>query len=204
IPAGAVLASEFVHDRMREASRRVRTLVSSLHGALLGALVFSALAIQSFILAHRIPSGGRAAALAAGSMIAGSALIFLLRSGLRSLGRVTLIPLVLAFSTALRRGAGPLDETLSARPLARELARVDPHHLPLAVLLVPRETEFGLAFYRNQRISRYEFDEVPPGEQLVVAARGFRQSIAAKTGRRPVYLGSFNEQALEFFYVPPP
>ena len=102
------------------------------------------------------------------------------------------------------RGSGPLDRTLSARPVARELARVDPHHLPLAVLFVPRETEFGLAFYRNQRISRYELDQVPAGEHLVVAAAGFRQSIAAKTGRRPVYVGSFRAQKLEYFYVPSP
>jgi len=203
IPAGALLVAELVHDRQPGGLfRRLRVLVFSLHGALVGALVFCALLIQSLILARHVPAGARAAPLAAASAIAVATVICLLRFGPRSLGRVTLVPLVLAVAIALRWGAGPVDDTLSARPLTRELARFDPHRLPLAVFLVPRETEFGLAFYRNQWISRYELDQVPRGEHLVVAAAGFRQSIAAKTGRRPVYLGSFRAQKLEYFYVP--
>jgi len=204
IPAGALVVSELVHGRLAEApSRRTRAIVFSLHGALLGALVFSALLIPSFILAHRIPREPGAVPLAAAAAIAAATLILLLRFGLDSVGRLTLVPLVLAVAIALGRGAGPLDETLSARPVAAELARVDPHHLPVAVFLVPRETEFGLAFYRNQRIVRYELDQVPAGEHLVVAEAGFRQSIAQKSGRRPVYLGGVRRQKLEYFYVPP-
>jgi len=120
---------------------------------------------------------------------------------LRVLRIATLAPVILALAVAMRFGAVPLDDTLSARPVANSLANFDPHHLPVAIFLAPRETEFGLAFYRNQIVSRYELSQIPAGEHLVVAAQGFQRSIAKETGRKVVYLGNFPPQKLEFFYV---
>jgi hypothetical protein len=74
--------------------------------------------------------------------------------------------------------------------------------LPVALLGVPRETEYGLAFYRNQTISRYELRQVPGDEHLLVAPAGTREAIAAfVSGRRVSYLGSFAPQQLEFYWV---
>jgi hypothetical protein len=102
----------------------------------------------------------------------------------------------------LRFGAPALDQTLSARPVAEALSRLAPQQLPIAVVLVPRETEFGLQFYRNQKIPRYELGQAPAGEHLLVAAQGFRNAFAKNVpGRRIVYLGNFPGQRLEFFYV---
>ena len=43
----------------------------------------------------------------------------------------------------------------SLRPAARlEINRVDNRSLPVAILRVSRETEYGLHFYRNQTIAR--------------------------------------------------
>jgi hypothetical protein len=128
--------------------------------------------------------------------------IFLLKTNFAGWRVATLAPAIVALALAVRFGAQPLDETLSARPVAMELASVDPNRLPLAVFLVPRETEFGLAFYRNQVIARYELGQVPAGEHLVVAARGFEKSIAKETGRVPKYIASFPPQKLEIFYLP--
>jgi hypothetical protein len=70
------------------------------------------------------------------------------------------------------------------------------------VLGVPRETEYGLAFYRNQTISRYELRQVPGDEHLLVAPAGTREAVAAfVSGRRVSYLGSFASQQLEFYWV---
>jgi hypothetical protein len=120
---------------------------------------------------------------------------------LRTLRLATLVPTLLALAIALRFGALPLEETLSARPVANELANLDPHHLPLAVFLAPRETEFGLAFYRNQVVSNYQMRQIPAGEHIVVAAQGFQRSIAKESGRKVTYLGNFAPQKLEYFYV---
>ena len=115
---------------------------------------------------------------------------------------VTLVPAVMALALVLRFGAPILDETLSARPVANGLSQFEPRHLPVAVFLVPREMEFGLEFYRNQAVSRYELGQIPDGEHLVVAAQGFRKGIAkAVPGRRVVYLGDFVAQKVEYFYV---
>ena len=46
---------------------------------------------------------------------------------------------------------------------------MDNQSLPLAVLRLSREIEYGLHFYRNQTIARYEAGEVPSGEHLLVA-----------------------------------
>jgi len=46
----------------------------------------------------------------------------------------------------LKLGSEGLDQALSARPLAQEIAGVEMHRLPLAVYHVRRELEYGLTF----------------------------------------------------------
>ena len=81
-------------------------------------------------------------------LCAGIALTLLRKTGLRMLRFVTLIPVVLTVGAVLRLGAVSLDQTLSARPLAREIAGMETRPLPLAVYHVSRELEYGLTFYR--------------------------------------------------------
>jgi len=67
---------------------------------------------------------------------------------------------------------------------------------------VSRETEFGLAFYRDQIIDRYGSGPVPVGEHLVVAPEGSQTAIAKLVaGRRVSYLGSFAPQGLDYYWV---
>src|SRR4029077_13046454 len=105
---------------------------------------------------------------------------------------VTLVPVVLAVAALLRIGATVVDETLSARPVAAQLAVMELKTLPVAVLVVRRETEYGLTFYRNQFISRYERREVPAGQHLLLVPAGARAVIPQFVGSRRVsYLGDF-------------
>ncbi|HST12943.1 MAG TPA: hypothetical protein VLL05_21370, partial [Terriglobales bacterium] len=122
--------------------------------------------------------------------------------GLRVLYFVTLVPVVLIVAALLKIGAPVLDETLSARPVARELASMETKPLPLALLGVRRETEYGLAFYRNQSVFRYELRQVPIDEHLLVALEGVQAAIPRFVGsRRVVYLGAFPPQHVEFYWV---
>jgi 4-amino-4-deoxy-L-arabinose transferase-like glycosyltransferase len=201
IPAGAILAAEFMAAKTGgESTLWMRAFISGLHAALVVGLLFCSLEVPNLILQHRMMWSP--VPLVAAAVLLTAIFIFLLKTNLAGWRIATLAPAIVALALAVRLGAQPLDETLSARPVAAELASVDPHHLPLAVFLVPRETEFGLAFYRNQVISRYELGQVPAGEHLVVAARGFEKSITKETGRTPKYLASFPPQRLEIFYVP--
>jgi hypothetical protein len=122
--------------------------------------------------------------------------------GLRMLRFVTLIPVVVTIGVVIKIGTPQLDATLSARPLSVELAQMETKPLPVAVYGVRRETEYGLAFYRNQNISRYELQQIPPGEHLVVAPQESVEAIAQFVrGRRVSHLGTFSPQRLEYYWV---
>ena len=129
-------------------------------------------------------------------------------SGLRMLRFATLIPVVLIVGVVLRVDSPMLDASLSARPLAKEIVRLQPRlgnqfeTMQVAVFEAPRETEFGLAFYLNRPISRYERQQIPAGEHLVIAPAGSRTVVASTVpGRRVSYLGTFAPQALDYFWV---
>ena len=108
----------------------------------------------------------------------------------------------LVVAAVLRIGAPALDSVLSARPLAMQVGRADAGRLPLAVFNVRRETEYGLAFYRNQVIRHYEWGQIPVEEHLVVAPSGLQVELAKRVaGRRVSYLGTYAPQGLDYFWV---
>ena len=61
---------------------------------------------------------------------------------------------------------------------------------------------YGLAFYRDQVIWRYELGQIPAEEHLVVAPSGSQVEVAKRVaGRRVSYLGSYAPQGLDYFWV---
>jgi 4-amino-4-deoxy-L-arabinose transferase-like glycosyltransferase len=203
LPAGTLLLLEYVRGRVIEDDGSNLPLIV-LHSMVAGLPVVAALMLQSIVLEHRLP-WGRAAVIAIGlAVVLGAGIAVTLRRqfGLRVLRFVTLVPLVLAVAAVLRWGAPALDATLSARPLSQEINRVDKRTLPLAVLRLPRETEYGLQFYRNQAIARYELGQIPDGDHLLVTREGWQKNIAKwTTPRRVTYLGSFAAQGLDYYWV---
>jgi 4-amino-4-deoxy-L-arabinose transferase-like glycosyltransferase len=199
IPPGILLIANYMREKF---GQRPHPAMIVLYAALSGSLIFAALLVRYALLQHRVQwdsfvIGPLVLAIAAGTLVA----FLFMRSGFSGLRVATIVPVV-ALAIALRFGAPALDETLSARSVSEALARLAPQQLPVAVVLVPRETEFGLQFYRNQKIPRYELGQAPAGEHLVVAVQGFRNAFAKNVpGRRIVYLGNFPAQKLEFFYV---
>ena len=99
-------------------------------------------------------------------------------------------------------GSSSIDGKLSARPLAEDLAGVETHRLALAVCGASRELEYGLAFYRNQNIARYESGAVPAEEHLLVAPPAWKSNLAGWTaGRRVSFLGHYSPQKVDYFCV---
>ncbi|PYX01009.1 MAG: hypothetical protein DMG86_11155, partial [Acidobacteria bacterium] len=112
------------------------------------------------------------------------------------------IPVVLSLAAVLRNAAPTLDATLSARPLVNQIDRMENKRLPIAGFRLSRETEYGLEFYRNQIIARYNWGQIPFGEHLVVAPSGLQSAIAEKVAdRRVLYLGTFAPQGLDYYWV---
>lgn len=203
LPAGTLLLAEYVR-RHAAGDHRPGTVAVMLHAVAAAALVFPALLLGQILLLHHIIwSTPALIALTFTAVLAlGIALSLRAPAGLRMLRFVTLIPVVLAVAAVLRLYAPALDNTLSARPLAIDLGRLGSKPLPLAVFHVRREAEFGLAFYRNQIIDRYETGQIPPGEHLAVAPTGSHEDLVKQLpGRRVLYLGGFAPQRLDYYWI---
>lgn len=203
IPAGPLLVAEYVRRHLGDDDRPFLWVIG-LHAVVAAAPLVPALMVAYLIEQHRLPwgTGTMIACAIALVLAAGIAVALASKLGLRLLYFVTLVPVVLVVAALLKIGAPVVDEILSARPVARQLAGMEMKPLPLAVMGVKRETEFGLAFYRNQTISRYELRQVPFDEHLLVAPTGTKGAIAQFVGgRRVSYLGDFPAQQLDFYWV---
>ena len=203
LPAGTLLLAEYVRRRTSAGERTSAALVV-MHSVLAAALIVPALMMQQVVMQHRLSWGqGTAISLVLAVALA-IGIVLTLRSkiGLGALRFVTLVPVVLVVTAVLRLGAPALDSTLSARPLSNEIGHLGASPLPLAVAQVSRQTEYGLAFYRNQVIYRYELGQIPGGEHLLVAPEGSLQAIGKQVvGRRISRLGSFAPQGLDYYWV---
>jgi 4-amino-4-deoxy-L-arabinose transferase-like glycosyltransferase len=204
-PAGALLLAEYLRQHLqRSESGAPEKVLVVLHALLAGCLIIPAFLIAYLITQHRLPGGQpMLVALAVAFILcAGIALTLVSKAGLRMLRFVTLIPIVLSVGAVLKLGSVALDQTLSARPLALEIAGIETHPLPLAVYHVRREVEYGLTFYRNQLTFNYDWGSVPSGEHLLVAPENSQVEIAKLVpGRRVSYLGHYAAQHLDYYWV---
>jgi len=203
LPAGTLLLAEYVRRRVTGGESPGIVLIV-LHSIVAAVPIVPAMMVQYLILQHRLP-WGKAAAISftfAAVLAIGIAITLRTKLGFAGLRFITLVPIVLAVAAVLRLGTPALDSMLSVRPLASEISHLENKPLPVAVSGVSRQTEYGLAFYRNQVIDRYELGQVPAAEHLVVAPEGSQTAIARLVaGRRVSYLGSFAPQGLDYYWV---
>ena len=203
VPAGAILLADYLRQQFEQQMPVARWL-AILHALLACASIVPAVLVGVIVTQHRLPNG-RPLMIAIGVAVAlsvGIALTLLSRLQWKMLRFVTLIPVVLAVAAVLKLGTIAIDQNLSTRPLAIELAGIETRKLPLAVCGTSREVEYGLAFYRDQTISRYENGDVPSGEHLLVAAPAWKPNVAGWTqGRRVTSLGHNAPQDLDYYWV---
>jgi len=203
IPAGTLLLADYIQGQ-QAANERPHLALILLHALVAAGLIVPALLVQYLLLQQRLPWTQATWVSAAIALVLALAITLSLRSraGFSALRFATMIPAVLALAMALRLGAPALDNRLSARPLANAIAGIDTKHLPIAVFHVSRELEYGLAFYRDQPVSRYDFGQIPVQEHIVVAPAGSQPEVAQQVpGRHVSYLGEFARQKLQYFYV---
>jgi 4-amino-4-deoxy-L-arabinose transferase-like glycosyltransferase len=205
IPAGSLLLAIYLRHHLQapETERPPKTLVA-LHAIVAAAPIVPALLVAYLVTLHRLPGGQPlfGAILIASVLCVGIALTLLRKNGFRMLRFVTLIPVVLTIAAVLKLGSAAMDQTMSARPVARELASIETHRLPLAVYHVRRELEYGLTFYRDQVTINYAWGRIPSEEHLLVAPKGSQIEIAKLVpGRRVSFLGEYPPQHVDFFWV---
>jgi len=201
LPAGSLLIVDYL-SRYQE-GKPFKKSVIVFHSLLSVGLIVPAALVSTIVLTHHFPWGRPAGFLFA--IVAGLAALCALaltKYGLRALRFVTLVPLLIAVSAVLRLGAPALDMSFSARPVAWQLVETQGQNLPVAVFKARREVEYGLHFYLNRDIARYELGQEPDGEHLLVAYQGLAAEIASRnSGRKIRYLGNFPAQRLEFYRV---
>ena len=175
-------------------------------GVFSGALLALALLYPNLLVyGHHIPSEARWLALGIGTLVLVATVSTLARKGAAALRLVVLAPVIVGLAFLLRIGAPAIDNALSARPVARALTQMEGKPVEVAVFKASRETEYGLAFYRNQPIPRYERGEVPTQDHLVVVPESYADEfVKAVRPRRASRLGEFAPQRLEFYWVSPP
>ncbi len=203
IPAGAILLADYLLRHFEEEQPGAKW-VAVLHALVASAPIVPAVLVGFAVTEHRLPAGRPMlfALTVAFILCAAIALTLVSRWHLRMLRFVTLIAVVLAVAAVLKLGTGAIDQKLSARPLAIELASVETHKLPVAVYGVQREVEFGLAFYRDQAIQRYESGNIPRGEHLLIAPTTWMDNVAKQTaGRRVSLLGHYAPQGVDYYWV---
>jgi 4-amino-4-deoxy-L-arabinose transferase-like glycosyltransferase len=209
VPAGAVLLASYLlqhfeHEHDPEKDRPVAKWLAVSHALVAAAPIVPAVLVAYIVTEHRLPAGRPMLIALAVAFALCAAIALTLASGmrLRMLRFVTLIPVVLAVAAVLKLGTVSIDQTLSARPLAVELASVETRQLPLAAYGVSREIEYGLTFYRNQTAVRYEAAGVPAEEHLLVAPATWKVNVAMKTaGRRVLFLGNYAPQGVDYYWV---
>jgi 4-amino-4-deoxy-L-arabinose transferase-like glycosyltransferase len=203
IPAGAVLLADYLLSHLEQKSPISKWMVLA-HALVASAPIVPAVLVGFAVTQRRLPAGRPMFFALAMTFVVCVAIVLTLlsRLRLRMLRFITLIPVVLAVAAVLKLGTTAIDQRISARPLALELASVETQRLPLAVCGASRELEFGLAFYRNQAISRYESGEVPAGQHLLVAPTAWMDNVAKATaGRRVSFLGHYAPQGLDYYWV---
>jgi len=205
IPAGALLLADYLRRHLAEEKREpVSKGLALLHALVAAAPIVPSLLIAYVVAQHRLPAGRPTlvALVVAFVLCAGIASTLVSRLRLRMLRFVTLIPVVLSVAAVLKLGATSIDQQLSTRPLAVEIAGLETHQLPLAVYGVSREMEFGLTFYRNQTAVRYEWGGIPAEEHLLVAPATWKVNVAKETaGRRVLLLGHYEPQNVDYYWV---
>jgi hypothetical protein len=207
VPAASLLVAEYVRRHVSDDLKPGLPLILA-HSIAAALPLIPALMIQYIVRFHRLPWGAAAYISIVVAVVIVVAMTLTLHSqlGLRMLRFVTLVPVVLAVVAVLRIGGPLLDETLTARPLAADINRVEAGLLPAAVFHVPREIEYGLAFYRNQLISSYDRGEVPAGAHLLVAPQTLDPENPPPflEDRRVSLLGTYDPRHLGYFWVSAP
>jgi len=205
VPAGAILLADYLLQKFEhEKDQQVPKWLAGSHAIVATAPIVPALLIVYLVTQRHMPAGRPVWIALAIALVLCLAIAMTLvsRLHLRMLRFVTLIPVVLAVAAVLKLGTTAIDQTLSARPLALELTNVEAQPMPLAVYGVPRELEYGLTFYRNQTAVRYEAENIPGQEHLLVAPTKWKDNVVKETaGRRILLLGHYAPQDVDYYWV---
>jgi 4-amino-4-deoxy-L-arabinose transferase-like glycosyltransferase len=195
-----ILTADFLQRRK---DNRISPLVIAAHAALAGIVVGLFLVFPYFLL-QGMPLTIKARLLTVVVSAAAFLGIYftLRRTGYRFLRFVTIVPVIVIVGFVLKVVAPSIDNFYSARPVAHDLQVIGTDQRPIAVYNTRRELRYGLVFYRNQKISSYNEQDIPLSEHLLIAKAGSRPEFEPLlNGRQVARLGQFPAQHVEYYLV---
>jgi 4-amino-4-deoxy-L-arabinose transferase-like glycosyltransferase len=202
IPACTLLAADYV--RSREGNRSWPLII--FQGLFSAALVAAALLYPRLALRNHqsIPGQAKLLVFIVAVLIFAGTIITLRWRGLSVVRLVVLAPLVVALAFLIKIGGSVIDTTMSERPVAAAISDIEQNRAIVAVFQASREVEYGLAFYRNHGIPRYERDGIPGENHLVVVPDRYADELVKTVQpKRASRVGGFPPQHLEFYWISP-
>jgi 4-amino-4-deoxy-L-arabinose transferase-like glycosyltransferase len=223
IPPITILTGDYLFRRRQAGLNR---WILGGHAALCGATTLAVLLLPWFVSRGVQKPPAHAVTAAAVSAVGAGLLILVVTKGfgvarIRAATCCILVVLVIfLYGVGPFFGAGEiastkrvihlLDRTYSARPLAAQIADLVPANETLAVFRVRRDTEYGLAFYRNHEVANYEDSGVPHEEHVLVVRAHGRHGVDLNTqadldeyleGRHYEQIFNWPEQGLVVYLV---
>ncbi len=202
IPAATILLADYIRRRDKE-NTKPALWIALLHGLLCAAMLSAALIVPFKLLKLTLPRTVIIVAAALAIVTILMLWVALQSQGYRVLRFATLIPVVIAFTLALRGTAPTINLLQSERPVETTLEQTELGRIPdIAAYDVPASVEYGLAFYRDHRVASYANKEIPAGDHIVMAAEGTQRELEyLLPGRKVVRFGGFSWQHLDFYLV---
>lgn len=203
IPPITILTGDYL-NRVRKRGLHPWLLVA--HAVVVGLLVAIGMALPYILLPHHHPPARViAAALMIGASFALALLVVVARFGVARLRIATLVPVVAVLAFLMGPRYGPvLDQMYSSRTLAKEIANVQNAPPLVCVYETRRDVQYGLAFYRNQKVQNYQKDGVPSQEHILVvrniAVPDLHRVLAGRS-YRPLF--AYSPQDLTVYWVQP-
>jgi 4-amino-4-deoxy-L-arabinose transferase-like glycosyltransferase len=201
IPPLTILAGDYLNRIRRD---RMPSWLLWSHATACALLVFVlVLAPQHMKYETLVPSALWLGIAALSALVTMLAVVFTVRRfGVTQLCRITLVPVLALLVFLLGFHGHELDLNYSARPLAREIAHQAPGEKIVAVQYIKRDMDYGLAFYRNERLVHYDQDGVPDAEHILVVRANDTESLDRFLAGRlyePLFL--YESQGLEVYKV---
>ena len=179
------------------------------HGLFVGAVTTIVLLLPRFIVDGNVIPRGQPLGMAIGIGLVVATLLLLVgwRFNAARLRVATMVPIVLLMYFLLHLNGPLLDAIYSARPLAREMQAMPmPTPSPdiVAVFHTRRDVEYGIAFYRNQRVINYRNDGVPVDAHILVTRTGSLPEAMQLVGNREtLFLMHDTAQDLDVYWIAP-
>lgn len=212
IPPCTILTADYLHRRRAQAMR---------WGLVFGHALLTALLMTAVLLVPHLVLNPKAvppaSSLTYATVIGASAFCFIFflvrRRGQRMLLWTTIVPVAFGVFFLLHYAGRILGEAYSSRQVAAYIEKIErddfqTNDRPVAVYDARRDVEYGLGFYLDERVSRYERGEVPIVGHMLVAREGEHEEIAKVLGpdRKFISFGSpfpgeANPQHLEVLWV---